>query len=332
MKTRPVLLAKVLPTLLLLAAPIITLIVLAPALPPSVARAADDLPSWAYPVAPAGLPQPDPNKIVRVPGSDKQYTEKQVAGPFSPPDWFPNEHPPMPPVVGDGIKPAVFACDLCHLPTGAGHPESSSLWGLSQAYFLRQMADYAAGKHKGPRKGAMTAIAKAISAADDRAAADYYAGLKATPGWDKVVEQALVPKSAVGEGNMRFAAPGGKEPIGERIIVLPQDEEQARARNPHLGFIDYAPPGSIAKGRALAEGSRGKTVACAICHGPGLRGGLGEVPSIAGRNAIFIVRQLMDFKSGRRVGTWSSLHDAVDAHLDTGDIIALAAYVTSLKP
>jgi len=56
------------------------------------------------------------------------------------------------------------------------------------------------------------------------------------------------------------------------------------------------------------------------------------VPSIAGRDSIFIVRQLMDFKSGRRVGAWSSLHDAVDAHLDTGDILALAAYVTSLKP
>jgi cytochrome c553 len=327
MKTSPVLLATV------VLASITTLVALAQAKPPGRAHAAGALPDWAYPVAPPGLPQPDPNKIVRVPGSDKQYSETQVAGPFSPPDWFPNEHPPMPPVVADGIKPAVFACDLCHLPTGAGHPESSSLWGLQPAYFLRQMADYAAGKHKGPRKGAMTAIAKAISADDDRAAADYFAGLKATPGWDKVVEAAMVPKSVVGEGNMRFATPGGgKEPIGERIIVLPVNEEAARARNPHFGFIDYVPPGSIAKGRRLAEGGGGKTVACAICQGPGLRGGLGEVPSIAGRGSIFIVRQLMDFKSGRRAGEWSSLHDAVDAHLDTGDIIALAAYVTSLKP
>jgi len=327
MKTSPVLLAIV----LLVFATI--LVVLAPMGPSSVARAADALPDWAYPVAPAGLPQPDPNKIVRVPGSDKQLTEKQVAGPFSPPDWFPNEHPPMPPVVADGIKPTVFACDLCHLPTGAGHPESSSLWGLQPADFLRQMADYAAGKHKGPRKGAMTAIAKAISAADDRAAADYFAGLKATPDWDKVVERGMVPKSAVGEGNMRFATPGGgTEPIGERIIVLPANEEAARARNPHFGFIDYVPPGSIAKGRRLAERGGDKTVACAICHGPGLRGGLGEVPSIAGRGTIFIVRQLMDFKTGRRVGAWSSLHDKVDANLDTGDMIALAAYVTALKP
>ena len=327
MKTSGVLLATV------LVACAVTAVVLAPPSGPNVALAADALPDWAYPVAPPGLPSPDPNKIVRVPGSDKQYTEQQVAGPFSPPDWFPNEHPPMPPAVADGVKPAVFACDLCHLPTGAGHPESSSLWGLPPSYFLRQMADYAAGKHKGPRKGAMTAIAKAISLEDDRAAAEYYAGLKATPGWDKVVEQAMAPKSAVGEGNMRFATPGGgKEPIGERIIVLPQDEEQARARNPHFGFIDYVPPGSIAKGKRLAEGGGGKTVACAICHGPGLRGGLGEVPSIAGRSTIFIVRQLMDMKSGRRVGAWSSLHDAVDANLDTGDIIALAAYVTSLNP
>jgi len=328
MKTSPFLLA-----ILLLSFTPIFVAALTPAVSPSAALAADALPDWAYPVAPAGLPQPDPNKIVRVPGSDKQLTEKQVAGPFSPPDWFPSEHPPMPPVVADGIKPAVFACDLCHLPTGAGHPESSSLWGLQPAYFLRQMADYAAGRHKGPRKGAMTAIAKAISADDDRAAADYYAALKAPPNWDKVVEQAMVPKTAIGEGNMRFIAPGGgKEPIGERIIVVPQNEEAARARNPHFGFIDYVPPGSIANGRRLAEGGNGKTVGCAICHGPGLRGGLGEVPSIAGRNSIFIVRQLMDFKTGRRVGAWSTLHDKVDANLDTGDMIALAAYVTSLKP
>ena len=65
---------------------------------PTVAVAADG-PDWAYPVAPQGLPRPDPNKLVTVPGSDKQYTEVQVNDAFGPPDWFPGDHAPLPNVV-----------------------------------------------------------------------------------------------------------------------------------------------------------------------------------------------------------------------------------------
>ena len=55
-------------------------------------------------------------------------------------------------------------------------------------------------------------------------------------------------KSFVGAGGMRFAAPdGGTEPIGDRIIVLPKDETEAKLRDPHSGFIDYVPTGSIAQ-------------------------------------------------------------------------------------
>jgi cytochrome c553 len=147
-----------------------------------------------------------------------------------------------------------------------------------------------------------------------------------------VVEQATVPKSQVGEGNMRFVDPkGGTEPLGRRIIELPQNEEQARARNPRFGFVAYVPKGSIARGAQLAQGGNGKTIACAGCHGEGLKG-LGPIPSLAGRSAIFVVRQLMDMQAGRRTGEWTTLHAKVNAKLDTGDIIALAAYSASLKP
>jgi cytochrome c553 len=302
------------------------------ALLPSAAIAAD-APDWAYGVAPQGLPAPDPAKIVKVPGSDKQYSEVQVSDPFGPPDWFPNEHPAMPVAVGQGIKPAVRACALCHLPTGDGHPESSSLWGLPAAYMVRQMADFAIGNRKGTRTNSMASIAKAISNEDSQAAADYYAALEATPGYIKVVEQAEVPKSHVGEGAMRVVIPnGGNEPIGERIIEVPQDGAAAKARSPRGGFIAYVPLGSIDRGKALATtGGAGKTVACSICHGEGLKG-LGEVPSIAGRSAIYLARQLMDMKSGARIGTWVELHTHVVANLDINDVIALAAYVASLQP
>jgi hypothetical protein len=84
------------------------------------------------------------------------------------------------------------------------------------------------------------------------------------------------------------------------------------------------PPGSISKGEALATTGGGKTVACAICHGEGLEG-LSEIPSIAGREPMYLVRQLTDIKNGNRVGTWTVLMNQVVAKLDGDDIIALAA-------
>jgi cytochrome c553 len=299
---------------------------------PTVAVAADG-PDWAYPVIPQGLPRPDPAKIVKVPGSDKEYTQAQVNDAFGPPDWFPGDHAALPSVVANGVKPAVRACALCHLTTGDGHPESAGISGLSAPYIMRSLRDFASGNRKGIRTTAMAEIAKGISPEDARAAADYFSARKPSNGYNKVVEKAEVPKSYVGEGAMRFVtANGGDEPIGDRIIVVPQDEEGAKARNPRTGFLAYVPPGSLAKGEALATtGGGGKTVACAICHGEGLKG-LGEVPPLANRDPMYLVRQLTDIKSGNRTGAWIVLMQQVVAKLDQNDIIALAAYAASRQP
>ncbi|HLH95581.1 MAG TPA: cytochrome C [Xanthobacteraceae bacterium] len=290
-------------------------------------------PDWAYPVIPQGLPKPDASKVIKVPGSDKEYNEVSVNDPFAPPDWFPGDHAPLPSVVANGVKPDVRACALCHLTTGDGHPESANIAGLNAAYIMRSLRDFATGKRKGARTGAMVPIAKAISPDDARAAAEYFSARKQGDGYIKVVEQAEVPKTEVGEGAMRFVAKsGGTEPIGNRIIVVPQDEALARARDPRSGFIAYVPPGSIAKGEALANsGGGGKTVPCAICHGEGLHG-LNEIPSIAGREPMYLARQLMDIKSGARTGTWTVLMNQVVAKLDDTDIVDLAAYVASRQP
>jgi cytochrome c553 len=297
---------------------------------PTAALAAD--PDWAYPVAPQGLPRPDPAKVVKVPGSDKEYNEVQVNDAFGPPDWFPGDHAPLPPVVAGGVKPAVRACALCHLTTGDGHPESANVAGLNAPYIMRTLRDFASGQRKGIRTGVMTEIAKGVSPEDARAAADYFAARQPANGYMKVVEKAEVPKTNVGEGAMRFITPnGGDEPIGNRIIVVPQDEPGARARNPRTGFLAYVPPGSLAKGETLATTGGGKTVACAICHGEGLKG-LGEVPSLAGRDPIYLTRQLMDIKSGNRTGAWIALMQPVVAKLDDSDIIALSAYAASRQP
>ena len=306
---------------------ILTLVLL-----PVVATAADN-PEWAYPVAPPNLPKPDPTKIVKVPGSDRQYTEVELNNPFGPADWFPTEHGPMPKVVSNGSRPDPRACSLCHLPSGDGHPESSGISGLPAAYIIRQVAEFKTGGRKGIRTTAMAGIAKAISDEDAHEAAAYFADRKPLHGYTKVVEGEMAPKSYVGEGAMRFVTEnGGPEPIGSRIIEVPQDEAAARARNPHIGFVAHVPPGSIARGKALATtGGEGKTINCSICHGPELKG-VGEVPALAGRSPIYLVRQLNDIQSGARSGTSVALMQQVVAKLTMDDMIALAAYAGSLEP
>lgn len=300
---------------------------------PTIAIAQNAGPDWAYPGNPPGAPKRDASKVLKVPGSDKEYNEVSANDAFGPPDWFPSEHAAMPGVVANGKKPDVRACALCHLTTGDGHPESANVAGLNAPYIQRALREFAAGRRKNNRSPVMATIAKGMTPDEMREAAEYFAARKPTAGYMKVVEQAEVPKTFVGEGAMRFVSAGNeKEPIGSRIIVVPQDEEGAKARNPHTGFLAYVPPGSVAKGEALATtGGGGKTLQCAICHGEGLKG-LGEVPSLAGRDPIYLTRQLMDIKSGSRTGAWITLMQQVVAKLDDNDIIALASYAASRQP
>src|SRR6202042_3267534 len=111
------------------------------------------------------------------------------------------------------------------------------------------MVDYKSGARKG--SGSMTAIAKAISEEDVHAAADYFTSLKPRP-WIRVVETDTVPKTYIGQGNKRLAHPdGGTEPIGSRIIEIPEDENIVLNRDPRSGFVAYVPKGSLAKGETL---------------------------------------------------------------------------------
>jgi cytochrome c553 len=304
--------------------------ILALALVAALAAAADN-PDWAYPPTPKAEP---PDNVVRkqMPGSTKQFTQAEIDEPFNPPDWYPDEHPPMPGIVAHGARPAVQACARCHLPSGDGHPESSGLARLPASYIVRQMAAFKNGERKGIRATNMIAFALAIAEDDVREAAAYYAALK--PGaWTKVVETDTVAKSFVGAGAMRFAIPdGGIEPIGKRIIELPQDPIRAASRDAHSGFVAHVPPGSVARGEALVvTGAAGTTIPCAICHGSALKG-LGEVPGITGRSPIYVVRQLNDMQTGNRTGSLVELMKAVVAKLSVDDMIAIAAYLGAREP
>jgi len=196
----------------------------------SIATAADN-PDWAYPVNPPP-PQLDNVTLKSLPGSSKQYTQAQIDDPFNPPDWFPDEHPPLPPVVASGGTRPRVACALCHLPSGSGHPESASLAGLNANYMIRQMQAFKDGDRKGIRAATMNANSKLVSDEEIESAVNYFAALKPAAGFNKVVETETVAKTYVGPGGMRFALPnGGAEPIGQRIIVLPQER---RGRTPAI--------------------------------------------------------------------------------------------------
>jgi cytochrome c553 len=244
--------------------------------------------------------------------------------------------------VAHGRKPDLRACGQCHLPHGLGHPESAGIAGLPADYILEQMHAYRDGRRKSSvGNSIMIALSKAATEDEMRTAAEYYASLKVKP-WLRIVETDTVPTTFVGPGNMRFATADRKtEPIGQRIIELPEDAEKAELRDGHSGFVAYVPKGSIAKGEELATTGgdhvvggkivKGKTVACAVCHGPQMKG-LGNVPSLAGRSPIYLVRQLYDFKHGARTGKEVALMIPVVVSLTQEDMLNLAAYISSRQP
>ena len=177
----------------------------------------------------------------------------------------------------------------------------------------------------------MNGIVMGLSNAEMQAAADWFATLKPTV-WTKVVEAATVPKTFVGGGRMRYASPeGGTEPLGNRIITLPQDQSRVTKRDPHSGFVSYVPAGSVKKGEALVKTGGGKSVQCGICHGDALKG-LGNVPRLAGRHPAYLARQLYMFKDGRRNGGDAALMKRPVASLTDDDIVSISAYLASLDP
>ncbi|MCY3730197.1 MAG: hypothetical protein OXF98_02550 [Rhodospirillaceae bacterium] len=301
----------------------------------AVAQDAFEPPAWAYPLMEEGRGRgPDDGTLMSVPGSELQLTQTQINDPFNPPDWYPDEHPPPPPLVSGGRPPDVRACGQCHMYHGMGHPESSALAGLPVNYTVRQMRDFASGARRSlvPRRDNVM-IQSALHASDEEilAAAEYYAQIEPVK-WVTVLEAARVPETFVGAGNMRHAEPGGgTEPIGQRIIEIPEDSHGAELRDPHSPFMAYVPPGSIAAGEALSTTGGGRTIQCQLCHGPDLRG-LAEVPGIAGRSPIYLARQMWDIKHGVRTGTSAALMLAVVANLTDEDVIALSAYAASLEP
>jgi cytochrome c553 len=300
---------------------------------------AAEFPTWAYPVnPPAGPPATDDGSTKHVPHSTAAFTRSQLAlrAPTIVPDWHPDEHPAMPDSVARGREPLVYACGYCHLPSGAGRPENASLAGLSAAFIKQQMLAFRNDERLGSEpqrlpQTVMIAIAKAVTDAEIDEAAAYFASIKPAS-FVTVIETVTVPKTIVAGWTFTTAPDGGTEPLGARIIEMPESFEQFENRDSRTPYVAYVPLGSIARGEFIVTtGGGGRFPLCVTCHGPELRG-LNDVPRLAGRSPSYLFRQLYDVRGGTRKGASTEPMKLVVATLTDDEMIAIAAYLASCAP
>jgi len=297
-----------------------------------------DLPQWPYtPTPPPGAPKPPPDdgQPKHLPGSSKAFTIKEIDG-LTAVDWFPELHPKPPAPVTDG-KPGMYrACGTCHLINGYGKSDTSNLNGMPVAYMLQQMDDMKNDlRHASvANMGIITMIpvAKGIPEADAKEALAYFHSLGPAK-WIRVVEATTVPKTSPGPHRLTIVDPSGAtEPIGNRIIEVPEHLERTELRDPTSGFVAYVPVGSVKKGEAIVKtGAGGHTMACIACHGPELHGGGDTIPPLAGRSPSAMGRQLYDFKTGARNGKNAAMMKPVVEKLTDEDIVDISAYLASLS-
>ena len=288
---------------------------------------------WALPVGvPGTAPVWDTVELHTLPGSKEQFTEAELHDRTRAVDWRPREHPMMPASVSSGTRGAA-ACGFCHLPDGAGRPENAALAGLPADYIREQVESFTNGERtaldgKWPPATLMASTAKVASAADVREAADYFSRLRFAT-HVRVVERARIAGAV--PNNYVYALDDAKtEPIGTRIIEVPDSAERFELRDSHLGYVAYVPPGAIAAGMALATSGGPAGQPCALCHGTGLKGGL--APPLAGRSPSYLARQLLAFRIGRRSNAGSMPMQLIAERLSDRDIVDLAAFAGSRRP
>ncbi|MFL6548417.1 MAG: c-type cytochrome [Povalibacter sp.] len=306
----------------------------------STGSSADRLeaPAWLFPI-PATSSAPatalDDVKPLSIPTSDRKLTQAQINNPFHAPDWHPDAHTPMPQIVAMGHAPDVIACAYCHTPTGQGRPENSALAGLSADYIREQLWDMRSGARAqiGPSNYLpihnMLLGASHLTDGEIDAASGYFSR-QVLGERVKVVEATRIPKVVQAAWIYALAPEGGEEELGQRIIEVTPDLTRHERRDDRMSYTAYVRPGSLKRGKTLAN-STDATLHCASCHGADLKGGT-QGPAIAGRSPTYLARQLIAFSAGTRHGQRAVLMQPVVARLAESDVIALAAYVSSLPP
>lgn len=297
------------------------------------------VPAWLFPLNPPSSGETTPGaKIEHLKGSRHSFTYAELTDLFFAPDWHPESHAPMPEIVLHGRKPRTYACGYCHLPTGQGRPENSSLAGLPAAYIVQQVLDMKAATRRSAWHGAsflpvdlMRDVAASVSDAELAAAAEYFSGLKQQRR-ALVLEREQIPRMRVAAWIYVRDPQGGAESLGERLIEAAPDLTRHERRDEAMRYTAYVPPGSVDRGREIAlHGRPGVTQACAGCHGQHLQG-TGLMPPLAGRSPSYLLRQLVAFQTRDRAGLMAVPMQAVVAKLPLADLIALAAYAASESP
>ncbi|MGI9258858.1 MAG: c-type cytochrome [Gammaproteobacteria bacterium] len=318
----------------------------------------DDWPDWAYgllaPLSPEDRmapPCPDDSRPIdcayigsvppedgvkrSLPGTDLTFTRNEAYFDYGPADWYPGDHPPMPPIVANGRQAdGLRACALCHYPSGQGKMENGHVAGLPADYILQQLDAFVNGTRRSAdiRKAntnEMAMIAAGMSEQELAEVAEYFSSMPFRQ-MVRVIEAEEAPRVRVTSNGLMLPLPDEPMmPLGQRIIEIPDDAERTEmSRDPRGGFIVYAPLGSLAKGEELVTSGAGRTIQCGLCHGPD-QTGIGPIPSIAGRTASYTMRQLWDMKLGTRQ---SPIMAPVVMNLSADDMLAIVAYLASLPP
>lgn len=283
-------------------------------------------PDWSTPARGEASEMVD-SKVFSLPDSIKKYTQAEVDNKFEAPDWRESDHAPMPAIVKFGKKPKVWACASCHLSTGAGHPESSRLAGLTADYIIQQLNNFSDGSRL-DYSGHMNRMAPLMTKKEKTEAANWFASLKPNTFID-VIETDSVPVTYVDDTRMRLVVEGGGlELINGRIIEVPENIGMVKLRAPEGRFLSYVPKGAILRGKQIVTTGGGKVAPCTACHGVDLRG-TSIAPSLAGNFASYTVRQLHGFKSGVRASVEMA---PMASGLNDNDIVDVAAYLASLNP
>ncbi len=283
--------------------------------------------------------EPDAGELLTIPDSDQKYTQKRISNPFHAPDWHPESHGPMPDIVAKGRKPKIIACAYCHTPTGQGRPENSALAGLPEAYIKEQLLDFRSGKRPAigpedylPSRG-MLAVAQAMTDDEIDESAKYFAQQKlGRRAW--VAEAVNIPRAE--PSDWVYKEVHGNEELGDRLIEVAPDIVRHQRRDDRMQYTVYAPPGSQARGKRLVTTGKDldkkeMTQICATCHLANLKG-TDKIPPIAGRSPTYLLRQMLAFKNGARLGENAAQMTPVVEKLELDDMIAIVAYVGSLYP
>ena len=243
----------------------------------------------------------------------------------------------MPEIVARGRKEAnIRACASATIRTAKAARRTRPSRVCRSSYFIQQMHDYRNGVRKSadPKKGEHQRDDRHREGDDGR-------GNQSVGGVFRIdevdaVDQGRRERNRAEDAHRRRACssslPGGEtEPIGQRIIEMPEDNAREALRDPRSGFVAYVPVGSIKKGEALVKTRRRQDDRVRVCHGADLKG-LGPVPGLAGRSPSYSARQLFDMQAGARNGVWADLMKPVVAKLTEEDLINISAYTASLAP